>query len=167
MNYSIRPEQPEDAAVIREVICAAFAVAEHASGTEGAIVDALRTAEALSVSLVATLDGEVVGHVAFSPVTLEGRDLGWYGLGPVAVRPDLHGQGIGAELIRAGLERLRELGASGCVVLGDPAYYPRFGFRQTPEIRYAGVPAEYFMALSLDGSAATGEVAYHAGFSAS
>ncbi|MBD9517586.1 GNAT family N-acetyltransferase [Pseudomonas sp. PDM22] len=166
MPYEIRRERPEDVAVIAEVTTAAFAVAEHRSGTEGAIVDALRTAGALSVSLVATLEGEVVGHVAFSPVTLDGADLGWYGLGPVSVRPDLHGRGIGAALIRAGLERLNALGANGCVVLGDPAYYPRFGFRQDPAIQYAGVPPEYFMALSLDGSKAAGQVAYHSGFSA-
>ncbi|KJK03091.1 GCN5 family acetyltransferase [Pseudomonas sp. 21] len=166
MQYSIRPERPEDLSVIREVTTAAFAEAEHSSGTEGAIVDELRAAGALSVSLVATVEGEVVGHVAFSPVTLDGADLGWYGLGPVAVRPDLHGRGIGAALIRAGLERLGALGAKGCVVLGDPAYYPRFGFQQDPAIQYAGVPAEYFMALSLDGSRVAGQVAYHSGFSA-
>ncbi|WP_447748274.1 GNAT family N-acetyltransferase [Pseudomonas nicosulfuronedens] len=166
MQHNIRPERPEDVSVIREVTTAAFAVAEHSSGTEAAIVDALRTAGALSISLVATVDGEVVGHVAFSPVTLDGADLGWYGLGPVSVRPDLHGQGIGAELIRVGLERLKALGARGCVVLGDPAYYPRFGFAQDPAIQYEGVPPEYFMALSLNGSKATGKVAYHSGFSA-
>ncbi|MFV3370765.1 GNAT family N-acetyltransferase [Pseudomonas sp. NY15435] len=166
MQYSIRPEHPEDLSVIREVTTAAFAEAEHSSGTEGAIVDALRAAGALSISLVATVEGVVVGHVAFSPVTLDGADLGWYGLGPVSVRPDLHGRGIGAALIHAGLERLAALGAKGCVVLGDPAYYPRFGFHQDPAIQYAGVPPEYFMALSLDGSKAAGQVAYHSGFSA-
>ena len=166
MPYTIRPERDEDSGAIRRVTEAAFAQAEHSSGTEGAIVDALRAAGALSVSLVATVEGEVVGHVAFSPVTLDGADVGWHGLGPVSVRPDLHGQGIGAALIRAGLAHLQGLGAKGCVVLGDSAYYPRFGFRQDPAIRYAGVPPEYFMALSLDGSQAAGEVAYHSGFSA-
>lgn len=167
MQYTIRFERSEDIKLIRQVTTAAFAVAEHSSGTEGAIVDALRAAGALSVSLVATVDGEVVGHVAFSPVTLDGADLGWYGLGPVSVRPDLQGRGIGAALIQAGLERLAGLGGKGCVVLGDPAYYARFGFRQDPAIGYEGVPAEYFMALSLDGSRAAGKVAYHEGFSAS
>ncbi|WP_448680915.1 GNAT family N-acetyltransferase [Pseudomonas nicosulfuronedens] len=166
MPYEIRPERPDDVAVIGKVTTAAFAVAEHSSGTEGAIVDALRAAGALSVSLVATVAGEVVGHVAFSPVTLDGADLGWYGLGPVSVRPDLHGRGIGASLVNAGLERLKALGVKGCVVLGDPAYYPRFGFRQDPAILYEGVPPEYFMALSLDGSKAAGQVGYHSGFSA-
>ncbi|MFR0690425.1 GNAT family N-acetyltransferase [Enterobacterales bacterium AE_CKDN230030158-1A_HGKHYDSX7] len=167
MQYDIHPERPSDAAIIRQVTEAAFAVAEHSDGTEGAIVDALRAAGALSVSLVATVAGEVVGHVAFSPISLDGTDQNWYGLGPVSVRPDLHGLGIGAALIRAGLEQLKELGARGCVVLGDPRYYPRFGFAQDPAIDFDGVPPEYFMALSLDGSTATGRVTYHPAFTAS
>ena len=166
MDFGIRYERPADAQIIRHVTEAAFAVAEHSDGTEGAIVDALRAADALTVSLVATIGGEVVGHVAFSPVTIEGRDVGWFGLGPVSVRPDLHGRGIGTALIREGLERLSAAGARGCVVLGDPAYYRRFGFEQDAGIRFEGVPAEYFMRLSLDGSLASGSVAYHAGFSA-
>lgn len=167
MHYEIHPERPADAAIIRQVTEAAFAVAEHSDGTEGAIIDALREAGALSVSLVATVAGEVVGHVAFSPITLNDKDLGWYGLGPVSVRPDLHGRGIGATLVRTGLEQLKAQGARGCVVLGDPRYYRRFGFAQDAAIHYEGVPPEYFMALSLDGSTATGSVAYHPAFSAS
>lgn len=167
MNYSIHPERPEDAANIRRVTEAAFAVAEHSDGTEGAIVDALRAAGALSVSLVARHGDELVGHAAFSPIALDGENRGWYGLGPVSVRPDLHGQGIGAALIRTGLEQLKTLGARGCVVLGDPRYYRRFGFAVDPAIRYEGVPPEYFMALRLDDTPATGKVAYHPAFSAS
>lgn len=151
MQIVIRAEQPGDAPIIRQVTEAAFQSAAHSDGTEGAIVDALRAAGALSVSLVATVDDSLVGHVAFSPVTLDAVDVGWFGLGPVSVRPDRQGQGIGAALIREGLERLRALGARGCVVLGDPGYYRRFGFAQDAAIRYPGVPAEYFMALSLDG----------------
>ncbi|QRY77901.1 N-acetyltransferase [Pseudomonas sp. PDNC002] len=167
MDYEIHAERPEDKLQIRQITEAAFAVAEHSDGTEGAIVDALRAAGALTVSLVATKAGEVLGHVAFSPITLDGRDLGWYGLGPVSVRPDLHGQGIGNALVRAGLEQLKTLGGKGCVVLGDPRYYRRFGFVHDAAVRYEGVPPEYFMALSLDGSQAAGKVAYHPAFSAS
>jgi len=164
MHEEIHNERAEDAAIIRQVTEAAFAVAEHSDGNEGAIVDALRTAGALSLSLVARRDGEVVGHVAFSPITLDGAELGWYGLGPVSVRPDLHGQGIGAALVRTGLERLKALGAQGCVVLGDPRYYRRFGFAVDPAIQYEGVPPEYFMALPLGDSPAAGKVAYHPAF---
>jgi putative acetyltransferase len=167
MSYQIRPELPSDARIIRQVTEAAFKVAEHSAGTESAIIDALRAAKALTVTLVATIDRDVIAHVAFSPVTIDGHDIGWFGLGPVSVRPDLHGTGIGGALIREGLDRLRMAGAKGCVVLGDPNYYQRFGFEPDPSVRYEGVPPEYFMALSLDGSKASGSVAYHEGFSAS
>lgn len=167
MNYEIRPERPADARIIREVTQAAFKVARHSAGTEGAIVDALRAANALTVSLVATIEEEVIGHVAFSPVTIEGAVIGWFGLGPVSVRPDLHGKGIGAALIREGLNRLRMADARGCVVVGNPNYYQRFGFEHDPKLRYEGVPPEYFMKLSLDGSVAVGRVTFHEGFSSS
>jgi putative acetyltransferase len=167
MDFSIRSERPADSHIIRQVTEAAFAVAEHSDGTEGAIVDALRAANGLTVSLVATINDDVVGHVAFSPITIDGANVGWFGLGPVSVKPDLHSQGIGSALIREGLDRLRMAGAKGCVVLGAPNYYERFGFRRDPAIRYAGAPPEYFMRISFDGSSASGNVVYHQGFSAS
>ena len=167
MDVAIRPERPVDAHIIRRVTEAAFAVAEHSAGREAAIIDALRAANALTVSLVATIGDDVVGHVAFSPVTIDGAEVDWFGLGPVSVRPDLQGQGIGSVLIRAGLDRLRAAGAKGCVVLGDPNYYGRFGFASDPAVRFEGPPPDYFMRLSLDGSPIAGRVAYHEGFSAS
>ncbi|GFE74188.1 GCN5 family N-acetyltransferase [Novosphingobium sp. TCA1] len=145
---------------------AAFLGAEHASGTEGAIVDALRDSGALTISLVAESDDAIVGHVAFSPITIDGAEIGWFGLGPVAVAPDLQRGGIGARLIEAGLARLREMGAQGCVVLGDPTYYARFGFVSDPALAYPGVPAEYFQRLVMTGAAPAGTVAYHQGFNA-
>ncbi len=84
-------------------------------------------------------DGQqVVGHIAFSPVTIDGRDLGWYGLGPLAVHPDRQRLGIGALLVRTGLDLLRDQAAQGCVLLGDPLYYARFGFRQDPGLEFPG-----------------------------
>lgn len=165
-KYAIRAERPDDADAIRRITQTAFALAEHSSGTEGAIVDALRTAGALAVSLVATIDDEVVGHIAFSSVTI-GTATGWFGLGPVSVRPDMQKQGIGGALVGEGLIRLRAMHARGCVVLGDPGYYQRFGFAHDPAIRYEGVPPEYFLRLSFDGSGASGKVVYHEGFFAS
>ncbi|TCM18974.1 putative acetyltransferase [Novosphingobium sp. PhB165] len=164
---ALRSEQDGDAAAIGALVTAAFLGAEHSSGTEAAIVDALRASGMLSVSLVAEEDGLIVGHVAFSPVTMDGTDLGWFGLGPVAVSPDHQRRGIGARLIEAGLARLRDAGAQGCVVLGDPAYYARFGFEIDPALVYPGVPAEYFQRLVLAGAAPTGKVAYHPSFAAS
>ncbi|MGB3028063.1 GNAT family N-acetyltransferase [Paradevosia shaoguanensis] len=165
MTYEIRPERSPDAAAIRELTDMAFRGAKHSSGTEGAIIDALRTAGALTWSLVASMDGEIVGHVAFSPVTFDGVDIGWLGLGPISVRPDLQGKGIGSALINEGVRQLRRLGVPGCVLLGDSKYYQRFGFESDPVIRYQGVPPEYFMRISLDGSQPTGDVAFHSAFS--
>jgi len=163
---ALRPERNGDAATTRAVVTAAFLKTEHSSGTEGAIVDALRASGMLAVSLVAEDDGAIVGHVAFSPVTIDGHDRGWFGLGPVAVDPRFQRQGIGARLIEAGLAQLREAGAQGCVVLGDPGYYARFGFASAPTLTYPGVPAEYFQRLAFAGAAPTGTVAYSACFDA-
>jgi putative acetyltransferase len=162
----IRPEQPEDIAVIRQVIEVAFAPKEYSSRTEVVIVDALRGAGALTVSLVAVIGGEVVGHVAFSPVTIDGEHRCWYGLGPVSVKPSRQKQGIGGKLIREGLARLAKIDAKGCVVLGDPGYYKRFGFDNDPGLRFEEAPPEYFMRLVFDGPAPSGRVAYHDGFNA-
>lgn len=161
----IRSEEAHDRGAIRAIITAAFAEMEHSNQTEARIVDALREAGALALSLVAIESGELVGHVAFSRVTIDGTDLGWYGLGPVAVRPDRQGRGIGAALIRAGLEKLRTAGATGCVVLGEPAYYGRFGFEVDSQLRLPDVPSEYFQALAFNGTVPRGIVAYHAAFS--
>jgi putative acetyltransferase len=162
----IRDEQPKDFAAIRTVISAAFKDIPHSSQTEAAIVEALRAANVLTISLVAMNRDDLVGHIAFSPVTIDGQNLDWYGLGPVAVRPHRQGQAIGATLIRAGLERLKALGAKGCVLLGEPNYYSRFGFRVYPGLRLLDVPPEYFMAVAFTAETPRGWVRYHEGFDA-
>jgi putative acetyltransferase len=161
----IRAETPADVPAIRSVVTAAFQDAPHSGGNEAAIVDALRAAGALAVSLVAEDEGVVVGHVAFSPVTVNGQDIGWYGLGPVAVLSEKRRRGIGEALIKAGLTRIEQRGARGCVVLGDPAYYGRFGFRSDPDLRLADVRADYFQRLVIDGEPLRGVVDYHPAFS--
>lgn len=161
----ILPEAPGDRDAIFALTQAAFKDHPHSQQTEGYITNALREAGALTLSLVARVDGRVAGHVAFSPVTVSDGSADWYGLGPVAVLPELQGQGIGAALVRDGLERLKALGAAGCVVMGDPAYYGRFGFAQMPGLTYPGVPPEYFMAQVYT-RPAQGQVAYHPGFEA-
>ena len=166
MNLQIRPETANDSAAIAAVTIAAFADAAHSSHTEQFIVAALRREGQLSVSLVAERAGVVVGHVAASPVTIDDASIGWYGLGPVSVLPSLQGQGIGTQLVASALDLLRRHGAAGCVVLGEPAYYRRFGFVATPSLTLPGVPAEYFQALSFDSALPQGTVAYHAAFSA-
>jgi putative acetyltransferase len=99
-----------------------------------------------------------------SPIKVDGADVGWFGLGPVAVRPDLQGRGIGRALVDGVLGRARSMGAAGCVVLGDPAYYARFGFRPFDGLHYPGPPAEYFQALTFRGEPPSGTVAYHPAF---
>jgi putative acetyltransferase len=160
----IRSEAPGDETVIREITDAAFAGKLYSSGTEGAIVDALRAAGDLSLSLVAEGDGRILGHVAFSPVTVDGAAVGWFGLGPVSVRPERQRQGIGSALIREGLAQLRERGAGGCVLLGARGYYQRFGFANDPGLRYEGAPPEHFMRLSFGDDAPQGVVKFHPAF---
>lgn len=163
-TMEIRPEQPDDEVAISSLITTAFVGAEHSNGTEAEIVERLRGASALTLSLVASDEGTVVGHVAFSPVTIDDRDYGWFGLGPVAVAPHRQGEGIGASLVEQGLRRLRAQGANGCVVLGEPEYYARFGFRPDERLIYPGPPAEYFQALAFGTGTPSGTVAYHPAF---
>lgn len=160
----IRPEQPSDVAAIHALTDAAFATAPHASGTEAQIVDDLRAAGHLHLSLVAEQDGRLVGHAALSPVQIAGA-AGWFGLGPVSVAPDHQRAGIGAALIRSGLAQLAATGAAGCVVLGDPAYYRRFGFAPG-SLRYPGPPPEYFLQQPFGTPAPDGIVRYAPAFGA-
>ena len=106
MSWTIRDERPGDFVAIAALTQAAFRDAEHSDGTEPAIVERLRTDGDLTLSLVAE-DGELLGHAAFSPVTVSDGSTGWYGLGPVSVSPHRQREGIGSALIRVGLERLR------------------------------------------------------------
>lgn len=166
MNIHIRNENAGDFAPIQRVTDLAFRDAPHTDHTEQFIVDALRRNEVLTISRVAESDGEVVGHVAVSPVTIADGAVGWFGLGPISVLPELQGQGIGSKLMKSVLADLEARGAAGCVVLGDPGYYGRFGFKVVEGLILSGVPAEYFQAKSFDGHFPKGEVVYHEAFSA-
>jgi len=160
----IRPERPADADAIRDLTDKAFRGAPHSDGTEAGIVEALRADGALTLSLVAVIAGEIVGHAAFSPVTIAGAAGDWHGLGPVSVTPDHQRRGIGQAMIREGLQRLADMNATGCVVLGDPGYYARFGFESDAGLRYGDVPPGYFQRLIFKGPAPAGEVRYNAAF---
>jgi putative acetyltransferase len=145
----IRPETPPDHHAIRRVNTLAFG-RPH----EGALVDALRRAAQPYISLVAKVDGQVVGHIFFSPVTIESAEgeCPAFGLGPMSVLPEYQRQGIGSQLVQQGLEACARIGQGVVVVLGHPQFYPRFGFVQahTKELHceYA-VPDEDFMVVEL------------------
>ena len=161
----IRPETSQDVNAIEHITSAAFAGKPYSDGTENLIIHGLREASALSLSLVAEMDGKVIGHVAFSAVTINGAEISWYGLGPVSVLPELQQQGIGSKLIEAGLSQIRAMGAKGCVLEGSPAYYQRFGFKTYSGLFYEHALApEYFMSLPFDGDVPEGKVEFHQAF---
>lgn len=146
----VRDEEPDDVAAIRAVNRQAFG-----RDLEGDIVDALRANGAALVSLVAVADARVVGHIMFSPLDV-GETTG-AGLGPMAVRPDRQRQGVGSRLVEAGLERLRDAGCPFVVVLGHPAFYPRFGFQPAGALGIRcqwEAPAEAFMVAHLNSEVA-------------
>lgn len=166
MNIIIRNEIASDVQAISEITRAAFKNCPYGNHTEQFIIKTLRDANALTVSLVAVDGGRVVGHVAFSPVTISDGISGWYGLGPISVLPELQRKGIGKSMIHEGLSSLRSLGAKGCVLVGDPGYYKRFGFRSPSDLTIDGVPQENVLALAFGESDAHGVVIFHEGFAA-
>ena len=163
-NVLIRDEKDTDYKVISDVTKSAFETMEISNHTEQFIVEALRSVRALTLSLVAEIDGRVVGHIAFSPVTMSDGTKDWYGLGPVSVHPDFQRKGIGKALIREGLSRLRKLKAKGCCLVGHPEYYPQFGFSNVEGLVFEGVPQEAFFVVLFDGGMPEGNVMFHEGF---
>ena len=180
----IRDETPDDVRAITAVTIAAFKTVEISNHAEQFIIEALRRAGALTLSLVAEMDGPEadghemdgramggrvmggrgVGHIAFSPVTVSDGTPNWYGLGPVSVLPRHQRKGIGKALIREGLSRLKGMGARGCCLVGHPGYYSKLGFKNVPGLAHDGVPPEVFFVMSFDGRTPQGTVAFHEGF---
>ena len=162
----IRHEIEADYETISDITKAAFENHPYSKNTEQFIINALRAANALTVSLVAEIDGKLVGHIAFSPVTFSDGSENWYGLGPISVLPDYQKQGIGTKLVNEGLSLLKDLGAEGCVLVGDPNYYKRFGFSSPDGLQHEGVPQENLLALSFCDKIPAGFVQFHQAFSA-
>jgi putative acetyltransferase len=152
LHIAIRSERPADHAHIHTLTALAFARMTFSDGTEPAIINALRAAGDLTVSLVASISGRIVGHVAFSPAMIAGAHESWFALGPIAVHPQHQRQGIGSALIEAGLERLRTMGAQGCVLIGDPGYYARFGFQGDGRLTYGGLAPSLVQGLAFAGN---------------
>ena len=166
MMTTIRPETPSDEEAIEQVTRRAFLSHPYSQQTEQFIIHALRADHALSVSLVAEEADRIVGHLALSPVTVSDGTADWYGLGPISVEPDLQRCGVGRALMERGLAELHKIGAKGCVLVGDPAFYIHFGFANNPALVLEGVPQEFFLSLALGSSSAHGNVQVHRAFQA-
>jgi putative acetyltransferase len=165
---NIRSECESDLDAINDLVYKAFLNhPKHVPGalpTEHTIVKGLRASGALSVSLVAEDNGVIVGHIAFSGVLIDGESVGWYGGGPLAVHPSRQRQGIGSALIDRGISALRERGAHGVALVGDPKYYARFGFKPDSDLLITGVPPEYVLVLPLEMPKPAGNISFHAAF---
>ncbi len=163
----IRAEEQRDWASVHAVNVSAFETPAEAN-----LVNTLREQAQPLISLIAEDDDAIVGHIMFSPVTLSGHlALRIMGLAPMAVAPGHQRKGIGSALVRAGLEQCKQLGFGAVVVLGHPAYYPRFGFSSSARFGIGceyDVPEEVFMVAELQAGfldGASGKVKYHAAFS--
>jgi len=159
----VRKEIPKDVDLISSVIGAAFETAAVSSGTEAKIVEKLRSAGALMLSLVAERSDTIVGHIAVSATTI-GKQDDWALIGPIAVLPQFQSQGIGSALMKEALQLLRSAGMNGAALVGDPAYYGRFGFRAWPGLKLHGVPDEFVLALPFTDGVPNGELAHHEAF---
>ncbi|MHC5225099.1 GNAT family N-acetyltransferase [Ignatzschineria sp. LJL83] len=165
----IRPEYIKDQQEIEQMILAAFKDHPHQDSEKGTIehliVNNLREADALSLSLVAELEGQLIGHVAFSRISINGQDLNWVVMAPVSVLPNYQNQRIGSQLIQEGLNRLLKSGTEGCIVIGDPKYYERFGFRHQHDLIVEGISSEYVMVKLFNTlGEPKGQVQFHSGF---
>lgn len=160
----IRSEKPSDIEAIAEITKAAFEEHPFSQQTEHFIIQDLRDDGALTISLVSEVDGRVVGHIAFSSVTISDGTTNWHGLGPVSVRPEYQGRRIGTALVNSGLALLKSMSSKGSVLVGLPAYFSRFGFWNYPQLIHEGIPQEVFVAKSLVGRVPCGTVEFHKAF---
>ncbi|MFT4676959.1 MAG: putative acetyltransferase [Patiriisocius sp.] len=163
-ELQLRGEKEADIALIHALTKEAFSTMSCAAGDEQDVIDRLRDCGALTLSLVAVEGSELVGQVTFSPVAVADGSSPWFALGPVSVTPDRQSDGIGAKLINAGLLRIQEMGALGCVLTGNPVYYSRFGFDVSAEHSPENEPAEYFQLKLLKGQKPNGRFAFHPAF---
>jgi putative acetyltransferase len=158
----IRNETAGDIRAINRVVTDALKTLAQSTGTETGIVEKLRADNALTLSLVAEDEGEVIGYLAASMAKI-GKQDGWGLIGPLAVLPLRHRQGIGTALMTVALRRLRAI-SPGAALVGDPAYYGRFGFRAFPELGIAGFPSEVVQALPFGDMEPRGELIHHPAF---
>lgn len=166
MTIIIRDEQPADIEAIFELTRLAFLNAAHTSHTEQFIIGALRRSGHLTLSLVAEEEERPIGHVAFSPVSISSGETGRFGVGPLSVLPECQRKGIGTLLMQQAIAKLRNMNAKGCVLVGDPDYYSRFGFSRCADLTLPGVPPEYFLGMTFCNAKPKGEVTFSPAFGA-
>jgi putative acetyltransferase len=165
LALTIRPETSADHAAIHDLTRRAFAPMPYAGGDEQDLIDKLRDAGALAISLVAEHEGSIVGHIAFSPAYSADTMPGWFALGPVSAEPALKHRGIGSALIEHGIALLGQRDAAGCVLTGNPAYYRRFGFLPFPALCPEGQPKQFFQILPLRIAQPDSVISFHPLFS--
>lgn len=161
----IREENRGDVTAISTIIDIAFTNHPHSINNESEIVNKLRTEEKLALSLVAvTTNDEVIGHIAFSKILINNCDLNWFGMAPLSVLPEFQNHGIGSQLVKEGLNHLIRAGAKGCVLLGEPEYYSRFGFKHDDKLVLPNVPQGYFLAFPFCDETPIGKVTFDKAF---
>jgi putative acetyltransferase len=167
LEVLIRNETDADVSTITEVTVAAFKTLDISNHTEQFIIEALRAAGALTISLVAEIGGCLAGHIAFSPMKIWDGTQNWCVLGPISVLPEYQRQGIGNILTKEGLKTFKDMGAQGCCLVGHPEYYKKCGFKNVSGLVCEGAPQEVFSVLSFDGDIPQRTVTFHEGFKAS
>jgi putative acetyltransferase len=165
VSVSIRPEQAGDERAIRALTDAAFRGRPYADGDEGEVIERLRADGDLVLSLVAiNADRAIIGHISFSPVTVEGASGEWYQLAPVSVIPSGQNAGIGSMLINEGIARLKGSGAQGIALVGNPDYYSRFGFTREHGLTLSDALDPFLQVLVLEGEIPSGKLTLAPGF---
>ncbi|MCF2872235.1 N-acetyltransferase [Octadecabacter sp. G9-8] len=162
MKWNIRQEKAGDEAAIAEVTRAAFAGKAYADGDEDELPAKLRDTGALVLSLVAVQGTKVIGHVALSPARIGGTKC--LGLGPVSVKPDVQGKGIGSALVNHAVAVAGAYGRGGVVLMGDPAFYGRLGFVSEGGTTYNGKPSKHLQILGFEDTP-SGDATFHSAFS--
>ncbi len=163
-HFDIRPERPSDQATIRSLTEIAFSDMEYSDGDEQDVIDRLRAADALTLSLVLVESDKVVGHIAFSPAAAGDGSEPWFALGPVSVLPTHQRRGLGLALIERGLSEIKAAGALGCILLGNPELYGRFGFEVAGKNAPEGMPEEFFQVKRWRDAEPVGRFEFHGGF---
>lgn len=160
----IRAERPSDIDAIHGLTVRAFTGMPYSQGTEASIIRLLRQSGDLALSLVAEEDGAVIGHIAFSPIRIDGAHGNWFGLGPISVEPARQRSGIGKALIESGLEILKTQGAAGVALIGDPDVYRSSGFASDGRLTYKGLETGYVQRILFSGPDPEGEPHFSGAF---